>query len=276
MKFGFVTCVELGLTCLEEIYAVGGNVDLLITLHDNRSVDKSGRVYLDEFSQRNGVPLVKIKNVNDDSAISAVREHDIDWLFIIGWSQIAGSEMLGAPKRGVVGMHPTLLPEGRGRAAVPWAIIKGIEKTGVTMFILDQGVDTGPILGQVEIPIGPDEDASSLYRKANDAHRELMRNVWPELVNDTVSAVPQDESLATVWPGRGPEDGEILFSMTVAEVDRLVRGVTAPYPGAFWDHGGIRSKVWRGEPGVVPGAPLVLALSDGKYSCTDVEQVATS
>lgn len=275
LKFGFVTCVELGLSCLEEIYKVGGGVDLLITLEDALAVNKSGRIYLDEISHRRGVPLLKIRNINDAESIEAVRDHEIDWLFVIGWSQIAGTELLRAPKRGVVGMHPTLLPEGRGRAAVPWAIIKGLRKTGVTMFVMDEGVDTGPIMGQVEIPIKVDEDASSLYRKANNAHRELIRRTWPEFVNDTVRAVPQDESLATEWPGRKPEDGAILPAMTVREVDRLVRAVTAPYPGAFWSQDGVRWRIWRGRPGVVPDAELVLTLADGQYSCTDAEQELT-
>lgn len=272
LKFGFVTCVELGLSCLEEIYAVGGRVDMLMTLVDDRAVKKSGRVFLDDFSQSHDLPLIKIRHINDADAIGAVRDHDIDWLFIIGWSQIAGTEMLTAPSRGVVGMHPTLLPIGRGRAAVPWAIIKGLEKTGVTMFVLDEGVDTGPILGQFEIPIEPNEDASTLYRKANDAHRELIRSVWPQLVDDTVTVVPQDDSLATEWPGRSPEDGAILPSMTVEEVDRLVRGVTTPYPGAFWDQDGVRWRVWRGAPGILRDAEVVLTLSDGQYSCTAADQ----
>lgn len=272
LKFGFVTCVELGLSCLEEIYEVGGRIDMVMTLEDDRAVRKSGRVYLDDFSQRHQVPLIKIKHINDAEAIAAIRERDIDWLFVIGWSQIAGAELLAAPTRGVIGMHPTLLPEGRGRAAVPWAIIKGLEKTGVTMFVLDEGVDTGPILGQVEIPIEPEEDAYTLYRKANDAHRELIRKVWPELVNDSVTAVPQNELFATEWHGRKPEDGAILPSMTVIEVDRLVRAVTKPYPGAYWEQDGVRWRIWRGKPGDLHDAGLVLTVSDGQYSCTDVVQ----
>ena len=272
LRFGFVTCVELGLSCLEEIYDLGGSVDLLMTLHDDRAVNKSGRIYLDEFAQEHDVSLMKIRHVNDEDAVSAVRDHEIDWLFIIGWSQIAGRDMLGAPTRGVVGMHPTLLPVGRGRAAVPWAIIKGLDKTGVTMFVLDEGVDTGAILGQVEVPIETYEDASSLYDKVNAAHRELMRIVWPSLVNDSVNAVAQDEALATEWPGRRPEDGAIFPNMTVTEVDRLVRGVTHPYPGAFWVANDVRWRVWKGQPGELPEAALVLDLVDGKYSCTEAER----
>ena len=124
---------------------MGGKIDLLITLKDNKAVDKSGRIYLDEIALKHDVPLLKIKDVNDKEVIEALIKHDIDWLFIIGWSQIARSDLLNTPKKGCIGMHPTLLPVGRGRAAIPWTIIKGLDKTGVTMFKLDEGVDTGDI-----------------------------------------------------------------------------------------------------------------------------------
>ncbi len=272
MRFGFVTCVELGLACIEEIYDLGGHLDLLITLHDDKSKDKSGRIYLDDFAGRHGVPLLKIGHVNDSESIEAIRGAELDWLFIIGWSQIASSEVLASTKYGVLGMHPTLLPEGRGRAAVPWAIIKGLDKTGVSMFVLDEGVDTGPLIAQVELPIAGQEDAGSLYGRVQDAHRELMRVAWPLLQSGNYVPTPQDETKATEWPGRKPRDGAIDSAMTVGEVDRLVRGVTRPYPGAFWDEGDVRWRVWRGEPGERPGAPLVLDLADGKYSCTVAER----
>jgi len=248
MKFGFVTCVQLGLACMEEIYRVGGSLDLVITLRDDLARKKSGRIYVDDFCVGHGIEVVKIRHINDPEAIAAIREYDIDWLFIIGWSQIAGKEVLEAPKCGCLGMHPTLLPKGRGRAAIPWAILKGLEQTGVTLFKLDEGVDTGPILAQEIIPIGHRETATSLYQKVALAHRTLIGRVWTDLVNDRLKLHPQDNTQATEWPGRKPEDGVILPHMTTVEVDRLVRAVTHPYPGAFVDIEGQRYVLWFGEP----------------------------
>lgn len=250
MKFGFVTCVQLGLACMEEIYQVGGHLDLVISLKDQLARDKSGRIYIDDFCQHHAVPhVVKIRNVNDREAIAAVQDLGIDWLFIIGWSQIARQAMLEAPRRGVLGMHPTLLPQGRGRAAIPWAIIKGLTQTGVTLFKLDEGVDTGPILAQEVLPLAANETATVLYERVATAHRTLMRRVWPDLVADRLLLQPQDESLATEWPGRTPEDGAIdPMTMDCTIVDRLVRAVTHPYPGAFLDTQNIRYRIWSGQP----------------------------
>ncbi|HKE57211.1 MAG TPA: formyltransferase family protein [Pyrinomonadaceae bacterium] len=269
MKFGFVTCVQLGLSCMEEIYKVGGKLELVITLHDELATQKSGRVYVDQFCAAHDVAVLKVKNVNDDEALAAIRERELDWLFIIGWSQIARRDVLSAPRRGVLGMHPTLLPTGRGRAAIPWAIIRDLSETGVTLFQLDEGVDTGPIIAQQRLPLASDETATTLYERVTDAHASLIGRVWPDLMSDRVQAVPQQEEHASVWEGRKPADGRLSAAMSVAEVERLVRATTRPYPGAFWQDNGTLLRVWQGRVGdpAAPPEPGVrrLYFSDGAY-----------
>jgi methionyl-tRNA formyltransferase len=78
------------------------------------------------------IPLYKLNNINDADVAEVLKKYEIDWLFIIGWSQIASADFLKVPNKGVIGAQPMLLPTGRGRAAVPWVILKGLEKTGVT------------------------------------------------------------------------------------------------------------------------------------------------
>lgn len=270
MRFGFVTCVELGLSCIDQIYAVGGELDLVVTLPDTVAQAKSGRVYLDEFCAAHEIDLVKSPNVNDVGVLESIRSHEIDWLFIIGWSQIARSEVLNAPARGVLGMHPTLLPIGRGRAAIPWAIIKDVEETGVTLFQLDEGVDTGPVLSQVRIPVEARETATTLYKKVSRAHQTLIQEAWPLLVSDSVRPQPQNHENATIWPGRRPEDGALLPTMSALEVDRMVRAVTHPYPGAFADVQGERIRVWRGVPQYRPEG-IQLPVASGVYTALNYE-----
>lgn len=255
-KIGFVTCVRLGLSCIEEIYRVGGKLDVLFTLEDEQAKDKAGRIYLDDFARRNGIPLIKVRNINDAAAVEEIRRRELDWLFIIGWSQIAHKEVLGAPKFGCIGMHPTLLPKGRGRASVPWAILKGLTETGVTMFRLDEGVDTGDIIAQQVIPLDEDTTAAQLYGKVNDAHIRLIHDNWESILNGTVTFRKQDEAEATEWPGRRPEDGRISCEMTVKEALRLVRAVTHPYPGAFYEDDGKTLVIWSAEEGDEKDIPL--------------------
>lgn len=260
---------------MQAIYDVGGTLDVALTLEDDMAASKSGRVYLDDFCAARDLDLVKVRNINRPEAVAVLNEYELDWLFIIGWSQIAREEVLAAPRRGVIGMHPTLLPVGRGRAAIPWAILKGLERTGVTMFQLDSGIDTGPILRQrvVELPLGA--DAGWLYGEVDKAHIDLMREVFPLLQANAITPREQDESAATEWPGRTPEDGEIDLSGSVADAERLVRAVTHPYPGAFVDIEGRRLVVWKAmvvsDPeSNVDDRPRVL-FDDGALIATDWE-----
>ncbi len=239
------------------------------TIHDEIAPNKSGRIYLDEFATEHDVPLHKFRNMNDDDALLAFRAADLDWLYVIGWSQMAKSEVLSIPRAGWWASIRLLLPQGRGRASIPWAIIKGLDETGVTMFKLDEGVDTGPILGQAKVPISADETSTTLYEKVVDAHRQLIRLTYPHIADGTIELVEQDHSQATEWPGRKPSDGLIEpLGMSSLEVDRMVRALTRPYPGAFMKQpDGALLRVWAGHAG--PGDGLRVATADGVYTVTD-------
>jgi methionyl-tRNA formyltransferase len=232
---------------MDAIYNIDGRLDLVLTLEDTQAKNKSGRVYLDDFCSAHSIPLIKSSHINNDACVDAIKQYDIDWLFIIGWSQIAHNEVLNAPNKGVLGIHPTLLPQGRGRAAIPWAILKGLKQTGVTMFKLDEGVDTGEILEQVVIPLSDNSTATILYDLVNEAHVELIENIFPQLRDDNVKLLVQESSLATEWPGRGPSDGEIDLAGSVYDAERLVRAVTKPYPGAFTFKAGVKYVIWKSK-----------------------------
>ena len=275
VKIGFVTCVQLGLSCMEAIYEVGGELSLAITLEDNQAINKSGRVYLDDFCQRHHIPLLKARHINNAESIEAIKKHQIDWLFIIGWSQIASEKVLHAPKQGVLGMHPTLLPKGRGRAAIPWAILKRLPKTGVTLFKLDAGVDTGPIVDQIEIFLSDQITATELYQQVDDAHTQLIRKAIPNIFNNSVVLNEQDKNQASEWPGRKPEDGEIDLQGSVHDAECLVRAVTKPYPGAFILQEGKKNIIWKAKIIPNPSEKFCLSFYDGFLECTEFEVAST-
>jgi methionyl-tRNA formyltransferase len=276
MKMAFCTCVQIGKSCIEAVISSGGRFELLLTLHDHKSQKKSGRIYLDDIANDNCIPIFKLNHINDAEVAEVVKNYDIDWLFIIGWSQIASPDFLKVPHKGVIGAHPTLLPTGRGRAAVPWAILKGLDKTGVTFFKMDEGVDTGEILDQYEIPMSCVEIATTLYNKVNEAHVELIKQIWPKLVEGNIIGVKQDESLASYWEGRTPLDGELFHSMTLNEVDRLVRATTHPYPGAFiMIDKSTKLIIWSGSKRPIQSAKI-LNFKDGDYYVTNCEEILTN
>ena len=111
------------------------------------------------------------------------RQLEPELVFVVGWSQLVRDPFIELASEGVFGMHPTLLPRHRGRAPIPWAILTGLARTGVTLFeIADATADSGAIVGQREVEISPDETATTLFARVADAHVELVRELVPQLV----------------------------------------------------------------------------------------------
>jgi methionyl-tRNA formyltransferase len=172
-----------------------------------------------------------------------IRPH---YLLVIGWSSLICSEVLRIPAEaaeaerdgrpdgvGCIGMHPTKLPEGRGQAPIPWTIIKGLSHTALSVFFLEEAADAGAVIAQYPVEVRPRETASSLFYKMEHAHFRAGLELGAGLAARSVTGSKQDESAASVWPRRRPQDGELTSAMTCAEVDRQVRALLGPYPRAF-------------------------------------------
>jgi len=249
--FAFVTHHEFGEATFRAIlglpeYGTKLRCSLLALLDQAKSSVTVGYTDLGPFAAKSGIPVEYIRSVKTEAAWNLLRESAPDYLMIVGWSELAPSAILDIPKLkhggvarhtasyGCIGMHQTLLPEGRGRAPIPWAIIKGLNRTGVTAFLLEEAADAGGIVDQFEIPIDPTETATTLFDKARMAHIELGARLGMRMATRALSWTDQDERLASTWPRRRPEDGRIDFSWTAVEIDRFVRALTPPYPGAFF------------------------------------------
>jgi methionyl-tRNA formyltransferase len=152
-----------------------------------------------------------------------------------------------------VNVHYAPLPRYRGRATVNWAILNGETETAITVHTLAPGLDAGGILWQEAVPIGPDDTVTDLYRSLNARQQAVLAPaVARRIAGD--EGEPQDESRATYSCGRVPDDGEIDWSAPTAVVDRLVRALTEPFPGAFTWLGLRRLWIDRSRP--VDGAPV--------------------
>ena len=246
MRLVWVSFDVMGRDCLAAAADAGAEVAAIVTLPGPIDPDLSGQCSFEEIAAELGARVIETADVNSPETIAAVREADPDLIFVVGWSQLVLDEFIGIPRHGVFGMHPTLLPRHRGRAAIPWAILSGLAKTGVTLFeIADGTADSGPILGQVEIPLAHDETATTLYEKVTGAHLELVRRVVPRLLDGTAERVPQDTRRASAWPKRSPADGIIDWETRAPYLYDWVRAQTRPYPGAFTYLGEEKMVVWR-------------------------------
>jgi methionyl-tRNA formyltransferase len=267
MRLVWVSFDVMGRDCLRAAADAGAQVVGVVTLPGPIDPDRSGQCSFDEIAAELGARLIETADVNSPDTITAIREVDPDLIFVVGWSQLVLDEFIGLPRHGVFGMHPTLLPRHRGRAAIPWAILSGLARTGVTLFeIADGTADSGAILGQIEIPIAPDETATTLYDRVTDAHIELVREVVPKLLAGSADRIPQDTRRASAWPKRTPVDGIIDWETRAPYLHDWVRAQTRPYPGAFTYLGEEKLVVWRARPVELDAeapAGTVVAVDDG-------------
>src|SRR2546430_7426176 len=179
MRLVWVSFDVMGRDCLAAAAEAGAEIAAIVTLPGPIDPDRSGQCSFEEIAAELGARVIETADVNSPETIAAVREANPDLIFVVGWSQLVLDEFIGLPRHGVFGMHPTLLPRHRGRAAIPWAILSGLAKTGVTLFqIADGTADSGPVVGQVDVPIARDERSeehtSELQSQSNLVCRLLL------------------------------------------------------------------------------------------------------
>jgi methionyl-tRNA formyltransferase len=244
VRLAWVSFDVQGRDCLRLAASLGAQIAAVVTLPGPIDPDRSGQCRFDDVARELGAPLIETADVNAPETVARLRDAAPDAVFVVGWSQLVREELLATAP--AFGMHPTLLPRHRGRAAVPWAILSGLARTGVTLFeIVDPTADSGAIVGQIVVSIAPDETATTLYAKLGEAHLALLRRWLPPLMAGTAPRTPQDPRRASAWPRRTPADGIIDWETRAPYLYDWVRAQTRPYPGAFTYLGDAKVVVWR-------------------------------
>lgn len=176
---------------------------------------------------------------------------------VCGWYWILRPEVLRLFKRGMWGVHHSLLPKYRGGSPLVWALIAGEPRVGSTLFRLADGVDNGEILAQVDTAVEPDDDVGSVLGRLNVLMRDQVLDKWPQITRDVVHVKSQDHSKASEYPKRTELDGLIDWSKTAIQIKNFVRAQTAPYPGAYTFLNGVKTRVLACEiaSGGSPGRP---------------------
>ncbi len=169
-----------------------------------------------------------------------------DVIVIIAYGQIIPARLLSIPKYGWINLHASLLPKYRGAAPINWAIVNGETRTGLTTMRIDAGMDTGDILLQREMEIGPAETAPELADRMSKAGAPLMEETLRGLAADAIVPCPQSNAEATVAPVLKKEDGRIDWNRSAQEIYNRMRGF-APWPGTYTTFRGQTCHLW-GEP----------------------------
>ena len=179
-------------------------------------------------------------------------------------------------------MHGSYLPSYRGRAPLNWSIINGEDHCGVTLHTIEKKFDTGEIVEQEKVDFGPDEYVGDIQPRVAAAAVRVLEKALPSLLAGNPSKTPQDESKASYYGKRTPEDGRIDFSKSAREVFNLIRGVSKPFPGAFADIEGKRYTIWRARPledfkggragEIVSREPFIIACGKGALEVSECDE----
>jgi len=252
---------DVGFVCLDLLLSQGRDVRLVVTHEDDPGEAKWFRSVA-QRARAAGIETITAE-IKDGPAVEArVAAIEPDLILSCYYRRMIPSRILAHAKRGAFNMHGSLLPRYRGRAPVNWAILHGETQVGVTLHHMVKRADAGDIVDAEAVPVAGDQTAYEAMTKVVDAARIVLARQIDALLEGTAPRTVQDESQATYFGGRRPEDGRIDWSRPAAQVVNLVRAVAEPYPGAFTDAGGRRLYVWRAR--VSPrSAPPGTVLADG-------------
>ena len=192
------------------------------------------------------IPVHQPEKIRAPEVQELLQSYLPDFIVIIAYGQIIPARLLPIPKHGWINLHASLLPKYRGAAPINWAIVNGETRTGLTTMRIDAGMDTGDILLQQELGIGPIETAPELSTRLSEAGAPLMAETLRGLAAGKIAPRPQDHSQATLAPMLKRDDGRIDWNRTATEIYNRMRGFT-PWPGAHSVFRGHSCHLWA-EP----------------------------
>lgn len=243
MNIIFIGCVQSSLVLLNELLVNGFNVVGVVT--------KKNSDFNSDF--RDLLPICKIYNIdihytktgNDKDTYRFIKDRDPDLIYCFGWSHILSKDILEIPNLASVGFHPAKLPMNKGRHPLIWALVLGLKSTASTFFIMEEIVDNGYIISQVEIDIKFEDDAQSLYDKVLSVAKKQVLDITDGFIKNNIKYLNTELIKDNVWRKRKKDDGKIDFRMSAESIYNLIRGLTKPYAGAHFEYNGKEYKVWK-------------------------------
>ena len=220
-----------------------------------------------------GTSFVEAQGVREGAGADALADVHADVIVVVAYGELLTPATMGLAPHGALNLHFSLLPRWRGAAPVQWALIGGDHVTGVTVMLMDEGLDTGPIVSQRPEQVRPQDDAGSLGGRLAISGASLMVEVLRSVSREGVTATPQDPNAATTAPRITKSERVLDWSTSGAEIVRWVRAL-APQPGATTTLRGGAVKVLAaeeddggtGEPGAIIAADasgVLVATRDG-------------
>ena len=270
---------EVGFECLSLLLERGDNVVALIT-HEDNPHEKIWFKTPAAAAREKGIPVFTPEKINTPEWLDRITALQPDLILSVYYRNMIGTRILALPQLGAFNMHGSLLPKYRGRAPINWAVLHGEPRIGMSLHRMVKAPDAGAVVDQEGVDLSPRDTAEQAFRKVLPCARHVLARQIDALLAGTATETSQDDSQATYFGGRTPDDGRIHWTQTTGQIFNLIRAVTDPYPGAFTDVGTARLMVWwaeaaagqRGKPGeILSVAPLIVATGDGALELTRTE-----
>jgi methionyl-tRNA formyltransferase len=258
LKIVFMGTPDFAVPSLIALQDAGAKILAVITAPD-KPADRGLRLResaVKQTASRLSLPILQPPRLKDPGFLNQLRILGADLQVVVAFRMLPES-VWSMPPLGTINLHASLLPRYRGAAPIPWAIIRGEEKTGLTTFKLQQAIDTGHILLQEEISIGPEQTGGELREVMKNAGAALLVRTLDALRKGQLDEIPQPESTEALplAPKITAETCIIHWDRTVASIHNLIRGLS-PNPAASGTLEGKKIKIFRSvaEPGLVHAA----------------------
>lgn len=245
MKIVFMGTPDFSLQPLKSMVEAGHDVSLVLTREDKkRNRGELSPTPVKELAQELDIPVLTPSKMKDEALIERLKSENADFFVVVAYGKILPKEILDIPKLGCINIHASLLPEYRGAAPIQWSIIDGKKKTGITTMLMDEGLDTGDILKQYELPITDDETGGSLFDKLAILGGEAIVDTIANF--ESINPTPQGNATTEYAKMISKQMGEIDFNKSATEIERLIRGMN-PWPSAYTKYEGKVLKIWEAK-----------------------------
>lgn len=263
MKIIFFGSGAFGLPSLEALIKAKENLVAVITAPDKpkgRGL-KLKETPIKEKATSHNLPVLQPEDTKEPYFRETLSSLNPDLGILIAFGSILNREIITLPKMGIINLHPSLLPEYRGSAPIPQAIIKGEEETGNTIIKINEGIDSGKIIVQERVTIKPEDTAGSLSERMANEGASLLLEAISLLKEGKAELKTQDEKEATFAPKLKKSEGLIDWKKEAKEIYNLVRGLN-PWPSAYTFLEGKRLKIWETEIKEEQGKPGEIISAD--------------
>lgn len=194
-----------------------------------------------------GIPVYQPPTLKSDDATRTLSNLHADFFVVFAYGRIIPKAVLDLPRLGCVNVHPSLLPKYRGPSPMQSAIRNGDATTGITIMLLDEGMDTGPILAFTNVGLDDNETIDTLTRKVEEQGPPLLVDTLKRLAAGEIVPVPQDDARATICKLLTREDGRVDWTLPLADIERMVRAYKG-WPGTWTTWNGSRLKIHEVAP----------------------------